>query len=344
MGPRAPRADAFRYSPGADASVTNSFAHAAYRYGHSTLGSNLNYLNDYGTGQTLPLRNAFFNPTILASDPSMVDRLLGGAAQQVSEEVDVFLVDDVRNFLFGPPGAGGLDLAALNIQRGRDHGLPAYNNLRGFYRVPTIGQFSQITSNPDLQQLLQTTYGGNINNIDPWIGGLAEDHLPGSSLGPLNDAILSNQFIRTRDGDRLFYLADAAGLYTGGVLRPEIAALINLDELRLSDVIEANSGVTGLQNNVFFETVPQGDFNEDGLVDARDLALWRSDYMTAARGDADADGDSDGMDFLMWQKGFIATPPIFPPRFSEAVPEPSSMLLVLSAVIIAGSAWRKKAA
>ena len=33
---------------------------------------------------------------------------------------DVRRVDDVRNFLFGPPGVGGFDLASLNIQRRRD--------------------------------------------------------------------------------------------------------------------------------------------------------------------------------------------------------------------------------
>ena len=40
------------------------------------------------------------------------------------------IVDDVRDFLFGEPIPGGFDLATLNIQRGRDHGLPGYNAVR----------------------------------------------------------------------------------------------------------------------------------------------------------------------------------------------------------------------
>jgi hypothetical protein len=336
MGSRAPQAEAYRYISGQNASVTNSFAHSAYRFGHSTLSSDLQLVGSDGTATELPLRNAFFNPTILANNPSKIDDLLRGAAQQVSQEVDVFLVDDVRNFLFGPPGAGGLDLAALNIQRGRDHGLPHYNSLRSSYRLPTVGQFSQLTSDPQLQQALQTIYNGNINNIDPWIGGLAEDHLPGSSVGASISAILENQFARTRDGDRLFYLANAAGLFTNGVLNPEIAAIINLNGLRLSDVIEANSQVANLQENVFFISLPEADFDENGVIDSRDLAMWRADFGAGtSRSDANDDGVVDGTDFLTWQRQLLVAPPGFQQPI-PAIPEPASIVLVLTATILSG--------
>ena len=68
----------------------------------------------------LPLRDAFFAPQEIVDNG--IDSLLRGLANQLAQTVDTLIVDDVHNFLFGPPGAGGFDLGALNIQRGRDHG------------------------------------------------------------------------------------------------------------------------------------------------------------------------------------------------------------------------------
>jgi hypothetical protein len=256
-GTAVPKAEGYAYSTGINAAITNAFAHATYRYGHSAVSSELQLLGDDGSRLgSISLRNAFFNPSLLSNEPGLVDQLLKGAAVQTSQEVDTLVIDDLRNFLFGPPGAGGMDLAALNIQRGRDAGLPDYNELRTAHRLPTRQNFSQITSDPEIAQKLSQMYGGNINNIDAWIGALAEDHLPGASVGPLTHAMLTSQFQRLRDGDRLFYLSSAAGLYSDRVLRPEIASIIDLDNWTLADVIEANTSISSLQANVFF-AVPE---------------------------------------------------------------------------------------
>jgi hypothetical protein len=256
-GQSTPKAEGYQYNSNLTAAVTNAFAHAAYRFGHSAVSSTMNLVDDMGSDVgDLPLRNAFFNPTLLANDPDLLEDLLRGAARQKSQEIDTFVVDDLRNFLFGPPGAGGLDLAAINIQRGRDAGLPNYRNLRSVHVWPSLNSFSQITTDTDLANLLSTVYAGNFNNVDAWVGGLAEDHVPGASVGLFMKTVIESQFQRLRDGDRLFFLSNAAGLYTNKLLNPEIAAIVDLQSLRLSDVLRWNTDISSLQGNVFF-AVPE---------------------------------------------------------------------------------------
>jgi hypothetical protein len=114
------------YRPDIDVSISNVFSTASFRFGHSALSPTLLRL-DRRDGPIreghLALRHAFFTPQRLI-DEGGIEPLLRGLAAQAHQAIDVFVVDDGRNFLFGPPGAGGFDLAALNIQRGRDHGLP----------------------------------------------------------------------------------------------------------------------------------------------------------------------------------------------------------------------------
>src|SRR5262245_31716174 len=117
------------------------------------------------------------------------------------------MVDDLRNFLFGPPGAGGLDLAALDIQRGRDHGLLNFNAMRTPYGLMPLMSINQLTSNTALRASLVSLYG-NVNNIDAFVGALAENHVAGASVGSMLIASFTDQFTRLRDGDRFFYKGD----------------------------------------------------------------------------------------------------------------------------------------
>ena len=100
------------------------FSTACFRVGHTLLSPTLLRLGEAGTipEGNIPLAAAFFAPEAIILDGG-IDPILRGLAAQPAQEIDPQVIGAVRNFLFGPPGAGGLDLASLNIQRGRDHGL-----------------------------------------------------------------------------------------------------------------------------------------------------------------------------------------------------------------------------
>ena len=235
-------ADYQGYDASVDPGIANVFSTAAYRFGHSMLSPELLRLDNDGTTSAagnLALRDAFFAPGEVIDNG--IDSLLLGAAVQTAQEIDTLVIDDVRNFLFGPPGAGGFDLASLNIQRGRDHGLPDYNQARIDMGLAPATNFADITSNVELQETLEQLYG-DVDNVDVWVGGLAEDHVPGASVGELVYTVLVDQFQRIRDGDRFWY----QNTFTGG-------KLAKLESTTLADVIRRNTDVTDLQENVFYD-------------------------------------------------------------------------------------------
>src|SRR5438552_2969892 len=246
------------YNPNVNPGIANEFSTAAFRIGHSLVGSDVQFFNPDGTTESpeLSLADAFFNPDPIGQNG--IDPILKYLGTDNAQEVDNKIVPELQNFLFGPPGAGGFDLAALNIQRGRDHGLADYNTTRAAYGLPRVTRFAQISASPDVQAKLQQLYG-NVNNIDLWVGGLAEDHAPGSSVGPLFQRIIGSQFERIRNGDRLWY----EHIYSG-------QALSALEHVTLAQIIARNTTDQDLQANVFF-FAPQvrgtvfNDQNQDGL-------------------------------------------------------------------------------
>lgn len=276
-----------RYGADIDPGISTEFATAAYRLGHSMLGGDIGFLAADGTPvrEELALRDAFFN--VGAFTDAGLEPILKYLASDRSQEIDATVVDDVRNFLFGPPGSGGFDLAALNIQRGRDHGIADYNTVREAYGLPRVASFAEITSDVQVQRSLEETYG-SVDRLDLWVAGLAERHLPGSSLGQTFTRIIVEQFTRLRDGDRYWYQRTL----------PQ-ALVRNVERTSLADIIRRNTGLSNLQGDVFFfRTSLSGtafaDRNGDGIRQRQESPVVRAAVsLLAADGSTVATTQSD---------------------------------------------------
>ncbi len=234
------------YDPNLDAGIANLFSAASYRYGHSALSPTLLRLSWDGSEIAqghLALRDAFFRPGAIAEAGGIEPYLLGLAAQRC-QAIDPYVVDDVRNFLFGAPGAGGFDLASLNIQRGRDHGLPDYNQVRAALGLSRRNGLDRISSDPQIRARLAAAYD-NVDDVDLWVGGLAEDPLPGAMVGELIRSVLVRQFTALRDGDRFWYQRTL-----------ESQELELVESSRLADIIRRNTTIGGEIADDVFHVVP----------------------------------------------------------------------------------------
>jgi hypothetical protein len=250
------------YQPNVNPGVANEFSTVGFRVGHSMLRENIKFLGNDGRpiAPDMSLAEVFFNPSVLKTYG--IDPLIKYLGTDNASEVDTRIIDAVRNFLFGPPGAGGFDLASLDIQRARDHGIPDYNALRAAYGLDPVFAFNQITTNTSLQSKLKQLYNFDVNNVDPWIGALAETHLPGASVGPLMQRIIAEQFERIRDGDRYWY-----------ELTFTRAEQEWLNQQTFADIIRRNSGISNIQDQVFiYEVAINGsafnDVNGNKIYDA----------------------------------------------------------------------------
>jgi peroxidase len=250
------------YKPSVNPGIANEFSTAGFRFLPSLSGEFVRFIDNTGMRVRSDVNQAetFFNPAMLDQGISPILKFL---ASDPAEELDTHVVGSFRNFLYGPPPFG-FDGVALDIQRGRDHGLANYNRVRVAYGLPALTSISQITSNPDLQLKLEQLYGG-INRLDLWAGAMAEDHVPGTSTGPLVRAMLIDQFTRLRDGDSFFYKNPNVTLPFS---HAEQSFLEN--NRSLADVIRRNSSADVIQDNIFFFRVSiSGEVFNDQDLDGR---------------------------------------------------------------------------
>lgn len=279
-----PMIDLFVFNPTMDINpaIFAEFAHVIYRFGHSMLTDTVDRLDADGqTTDDIGLIEAFLNPIeFLEGGTVTADQAAGaiirGMSRQVGNEIDEFITDALRNNLLGLP----LDLAAINIARGRDTGMPSLNEARAQLFSATQSEwlrpytswadYAANISNPasiinfiaaygthftitgattleekrnaamelvlgidadndgdvadgataqDIQNFLNGTgdYAANLgglNDVDLWIGGLAEAILPfGGMLGSTFTAVFEAQLQNLQNGDRFYYLSRTQGMH-----------------------------------------------------------------------------------------------------------------------------------
>ncbi|XP_030318926.1 peroxidasin homolog [Calypte anna] len=261
------------YDPNVNAGILNAFATAAFRFGHTLINPILYRLNE--TFQPIqqghiPLHKAFFSPFRITQEGGIDPLLRGlfgvpGKMRVPSELLNMELTEK----LFSMAHSVSLDLAAINIQRGRDHGIPPYNDFRVFCNLSSAQEFEDLRNeikNFEIREKLRSLYG-TTKNIDLFPALMVEDLVPGTRVGPTLMCLLTTQFRRLRDGDRFWY-------ENPGVFTP--AQLTQIKQSSLARVICDNSDhIQQLQRDVFrVASYPQGMVGCEEIP-VVDLRLWQ---------------------------------------------------------------------
>ena len=298
------------YSTNINPAIMAEFAHVVYRFGHSMLTETVDRIDVNGVSTPIGLIQAFLNPVEFEASSTGDARqdaavIVRGMAKQVGNELDEFVTGALRNNLVGLP----LDLAAINMARGRETGIPGLNEARRMFFADTanaalrpydnwtdfglnlkhseslvnfiaaygthativgaVGMAAKRAAatalvdplNPAGVAFMNSSAAtSGLNNVDFWLGGLAEKQLVfGGLLGSTFNFVFETQMERLQDGDRFYYLSRNLGLNF----------LTELEGNSFASIIERNLGVTHLPGDVFSTpafTVETGNMGTTGAI------------------------------------------------------------------------------
>ena len=177
--------------------ITSEFSTAVFRFGHSMIHDVFDLQS-----RMLKLERTFFNSTFLR-ETGLVRELAMSLTSQRPGWVDRTFSDAIRHRLFAPPGMPGMDLVALNINRGREHGLQPYvtavENCLG-RKISSWEDYNDLLE-PDCITQLRSVYESH-EDVDMFIGLVSERRAANAGVGPTLQCLIRLQFADLRHGDR----------------------------------------------------------------------------------------------------------------------------------------------
>uniref|UniRef100_A0AC35UDD4 Peroxidasin n=1 Tax=Rhabditophanes sp. KR3021 TaxID=114890 RepID=A0AC35UDD4_9BILA len=255
--------------------ISNSFATAAFRFGHTLINPKLTRLNNEFA--TIPegdisLHEAIFAPERLLSEGG-IDPIVRGlfASQMKLPRSDQVLNKELTELLFHREAQVPLDLATVNIQRGRDHALPGYTEYRRYCNLTVPSTFEEMVSyvsNSSVIPKLKELYG-HPGNIDLWVGGVIEKKLPDALVGATFSCIIGEQFKKLRDGDRFYYE------------NPDVFSPLQLQQIKRYSFAKAlchnGDNIDRVQKDVFmYVGNKKSSYQKCGDIPDLNLNMWMS--------------------------------------------------------------------
>jgi len=265
------------YDPSVNPSLAGEFATAAYRFGHTLMRTKLDRVDNAGNAKgTVNLGDIIFRPVeAFNAQAGGLDSILLGLTNEPTSKYDTNFADALQNHLFEVQLSDGtaiaIDLAATNINRGRDHGIATYNTMREKCGLKKATSFADLADSvpPKNIQSLSMVYD-DVNDIDLYVGGLSETPVSGGLVGPVFACIISNQFKDLKKGDRFYYEnGPSATAFT-------LDQLSEIKKNSLAKLICNNFAVSQIQPNVFI--MPTASLNNKKIscswLPSMDLSKW----------------------------------------------------------------------
>ena len=264
----------FGYDGTYDATISNEFTTAALRFGHAMVKDNLSRLmpNWQKAGDSLRMKETLWHPFTLYKSDQM-EQLMRGLVNDSSLLGTTSFSQDMHHFLFAKHGTGkfGKDLFAINIERGRDHGLRPYNDYREYCGLRRAKSFYELLEIPSNLRYKMAQIYEHVDDIDLYVGAMAETHLAGATVGPTFACILAEQFRDLKRGDRFYYEnGGCEQVFTPAQLEA-IKKGVSLSRL----MCNCAYGTKSMPRNAFLHGEPKIPCSS---IDELDLTAWKQPF------------------------------------------------------------------